>query len=514
MKTMKMKSRKGSALAAVVIFTVIFTILGFSGLYLAQAEVVLTHKEVSSTKAFYLAEAGLAKLTAKLYNEKEYYNIDDIDETELGEGAYQVEIYDDDPPYAISTGTVRGKQQKIRVELSFLARPYEDAIYAGNASGQDFTLALRGQGLPISSIFSSRETGGKDMVNGNIFADGDVALFEESSINPAPLPNAYGLSGDVDATGNINILDSAAIAGDVNPNAAPVEDPDLISMNYHINNTHNVAQLFADEGVASGRLPWDHELYNVLIKNPSDRASEIGSTVGDDYFLEPVSVNNDGADSKDAKTLLDMGENRIYYVDGDVWIHSPRTYGFLLDGSVTIVATGDIHISDNTKYADSQSMLGLVALGKHDDYGQLVSGGNIYFGDPRFGTTYTVSAFMFAANDFLYNTDSITGGTEEPQTGFSVFGNFSALNQVSIFRDWYDDSETGQAKPAYFDPKQNLWLDVETGHELRDGEVESIRHYQMQVSYDDRLRNPDTQPPGLPRGGRAIFSGLTRWMQI
>ena len=203
----------------------------------------------------------------------------------------------------------------------------------------------------------------------------------------------------------------------------------------------------------------------------------------------------------------------LKHVDGDVWIHSPKTYGFLLDGIVTIVATGDIHISDNIEYADSGSMLGLVALGTYDG-GQLVSGGNVYFGDPRFGTTYTVSALMFAANNFLYNTDSVTGGSGEPETGFSVYGNLSALNQVSINRDWYDPGGTGDPKPAYFDPGTGLWVDLGTGAALTSGEIDSLRHYQMQITYDERVRTVDTQPPGLPKGNGTIFAGLTQWEEF
>ena len=75
-------------------------------------------------------------------------------------------------------------------------------------------------------------------------------------------------------------------------------------------------------------------------------------------------------------------------MDGDVWVHASPTYGFTVNGEVTIVATGDIHICDNIEYANEDSLLGLVALGTYNESGELVSGGNIYFGDPRFGTTY------------------------------------------------------------------------------------------------------------------------------
>jgi len=502
-----LKSEKGLALVAVVAFTCIFTILGFSMLHLAATEIVLTQKELNSTKAFYAAEAGLAELTTKLYN-KQFENIED---TALGELSYQVDFYyDEDPPYAISTGRARNVEKRIKVELSFLASPYERSIYAGNSDGEKYTFTLRGQGDP--QAVGGREVGGRDIVNGNVFVGGDATLYEESSVNPSPLPNPYKYAGDVDSTGSTNVLDSASVSGAVSEGVAPLDHPSLVAMNYEVNNTHNVSEIFADEGVDWGHLPSDNELYNVMVKNPTDRSGECAATAGDDYFLEPASVSG-GGDQKDARTPLHMGDNRIYYVDGDVWVHSQQTYGFLVDGKVTIVATGDIHISDNIKYADSESLLGLVALGQYDDAGQLISGGNIYFGDPRYGTMYTVSALMFASDSFLYNTDSVTKGAAEPTSGFSVYGNLNALNQVSIERDWYDDG-TGTARPAYFDSRTDQWVDLETGAALSAAETGSLRHYQMMVTYDDRVRTQDTQPPGLPRGKGTIFGGLKYWEEL
>jgi hypothetical protein len=274
-----------------------------------------------------------------------------------------------------------------------------------------------------------------------------------------------------------------------------------------------VSKIFKDAGVDWGYLPSDNELYDVMVKNPTDRSNECATTSGDDYFLEPSKVDNFGAQYKDAKTPLDLGENRVYYVDGDVWIHSPRTYGFLVEGKVTVVATGDIHVSDNVKYADSESLLGLVALGKYDDSGNLVSGGNIYFGDPRFGTLSTASAFMFAADSFLYNTDSVSRSSAEPTSGIEIFGNLNAMNQVSIERDWYTNN--GKSRPAYYDSDTGQWVDLETKKALSAKEVSSLRHYQMGITYDDRVRSQETQPPGLPKEKKGtIFGGLKAWQEL
>jgi hypothetical protein len=473
---------------------------------------VLTHRTIKQTKAFHLAEAGVARFVANAYNGE----TEDIENTSLADGSYQVDTYfDESPTYVISTGTVGNFQKKIKVEVSFLSPPYEHAVFGCNSSGEEWTFDLRGLGDPQRARWG-REVGGRDIINGDLYVDGDIALCGESSINPAPDPNPHGLSGDAVATGDVDLHDDASISGDAQTGAEERDTPDLLDMEYEVNNTHNVSQIFADEGVSRGRLSPDHELRDVVEKNPSNRSAECSSTVGDDYFLEPAQVTGSGG-SKSATTPLSLGNERVYYIDGNVWIHSKETYGFLLDGQATIVATGNIYICDNTTYVDDESLMGLVALGEYDAGGQLVSGGNIYFGDPAFGTLYTVSALMFAGNDFLYNTDSVTGNSEEPDTGFSVYGNFAAMNQVSVRRDWYD-AEIGsgqtEARPAYYDPDTDQWIDLEDGSVLSSSEIDTLRHYQMKVDYDARVRDVGTQPPGLPKGAGTIFNGVTRWEEL
>ena len=511
MKNRAFKSEKGLALFAVVVFMSLFILLGFSILDLAKSEIVMTQKELNSTQAFYAAEAGLAQMATNLYGQ----DFKDISETVLGDAKYQVELHmDADPPYVIATGTAGLEVKKIKAEMSFLAPPYEHAVYAGNISASNWRFSLRGTGTPKYSGRSGREVGGKDIVNGNIYVNGNANLYEESSVNPSPLGN---YNGDIELTGKAEILDKASVSGKVNEGAAVKSLPSLADMNYAVNNTHNVSEIFKDAGVDWGYLPSNNELYDVVVKNPTNRRSECNTTKGDDYFLEPARVSNTGGTQKDAKTPLDLGENRIYYVDGDVWVHSPSTFGFLVEGKVTVVATGDIHISDNIKYANDNSLLGLVALGKYDSSGNLISGGNIYFGDPRFGTLYTASAFMFAADSFLYNTDSVSRSSAEPTSGVEIFGNLNALNQVSVERDWYQPSGRTSAvsRPAYYDSDTDQWVDLETKKALSSREINSINHYQMTITYDDRVRSYETQPPGLPKDREGlIFGGLKSWEEL
>jgi hypothetical protein len=512
-----LKSEKGIALVVVVIIGCIFAVLGFSLLKLAEFEMMLTHKAIRRMKAFYFAEAGVTRFITNAYER----NFESIEETVFEEGTYQVEVILDNseaPPCAISIGKVGNEQKRIRVELSFLSFPYEHAIFGGNAFDQDWTLDLRGTGRPErfgSGVSGEIWRGGKDTIYGDVYAKGDVALYEQSNVNPKDSEH-YEINGDVKATGNVDTYDEAIVSGEIQRNVEALPVPDLVAMNYAENNTHNVSQEFAEAGINQGRLPSGNELYNVVIKNPGDRASECSSTPGDDYFFEPRNVSG-GGDFRSANTPLQLGNGRIYYVDGNVWIHNRTTYGFLVDGKVAIVATGDIHICDNILYEDpgyEGDMLGMVALGKYDSSGILVSGGNIYFGDPRYGTTYTFSGMMFAANDFLYNTDHVDRKEAEPDTGFTVYGNFAAVNHVTVNRDWYDPDGYGRSRPAYYNRSTRQWIDIMDGSILSQNEISNLRHYQMIVDYDERVRKPETQPPGLPKGPGTIFNGITYWEEL
>ena len=505
------RRKKGVVLVIVIVVALIFAIVGFATLSIAEQEINLTRIETDRTKAFYYAEAGLAKLSETLQYTTTS-NLDEVLAESMGQGSYSVTLdVNQNQYYAVSTGTSGTVEKSIRVQVNFLAPPFENALFAMNGSGGNYTFQLRGTGNPVVGG-GGTEKGGKDIIRGNVFVDGSVFMYEESSVNPAPAPNKWGYNGDVKATGSVSVAGTSYVSGSVSQNVDEPAPVDLLVMDYANNNTHNVAKIFSDAGVTSGYLPTGSELRNVFVKNPSDRSVECGTTSGNDYFLEPVNVTGGGS-YKEGQTPLHMGDSRIYYVDGDVWVHHKTTYGFKMDGQVTIVATGDIHISDNIEYKDANSLLGLVALGKYNGSGQLTSGGNIFFGDPRYGTMYTVSGLMFAAKDFLFNTDAVSRQSAEPTTGFTVNGCFGAINQVSMNRDWY--TKGGTAAAARYDAAANKWVDAATGTQLTLTEIGTLRHYQMILNYDDRVRDQKTQPPGLPRGGGTkIFDGFSNWQEL
>jgi hypothetical protein len=125
---------------------------------------------------------------------------------------------------------------------------------------------------------------------------------------------------------------------------------------------------------------------------------------------------------------------------------------------------------------------------------------------------YEASAMMFAANDFLYNSTAIGTFSAEPESGFIINGSLSALNKVSVERDWYTNGSV--RRPARYDPITGKWYDSGTGVELTSTQISTMKHYQMIINYDDRVRSRETQPPGLPRGVGYIFGGIIHWEEL
>ncbi len=500
--------RSGAILGVVLVIVGVVSFIGMGLMELAARDAEESSKALLNVRAFWLAEAGAQRIVKRLYD-----GINgNVGNRTLGRmGRYRVWLYDTaDPPYAVARGRAGTVDRFVRVDLTYLATPYEETVFGGNDSGTPWTLHLGGTGNP-----DWRDRGGRDIIDGNVFVNGDLFMDGDSEINSAPPPNTYNLNGDAEVTGDIALDDSASIDGNQMPGSSPRTTPDLRAMDYPNNNTYDIAQVFDDLGISSGYLPVGHPLRDVVVKNPSDRSSECATTPGDDFFFEPRSISGAGT-PKTAVTPLDLGDGNVYYVDGEVWFHNYRTYGFEMDGQATIVSSGDIHISDNIAYEDDSSLLGLVALGEYDAMGNLDRGGDIYFGDPEFGTLFTVDAFMFAGNDFLYNTRSNGGGQEEPDSGFDVFGNFAAVNQVVVHRDWYTQRVGWRRyqRAALFNHATGQWVDLLTGAVLTSTEVSSLRHYQMKVTYDERIWNPETQPPGLPHGTGSIFGGVVGWAEV
>ena len=188
--------------------------------------------------------------------------------------------------------------------------------------------------------------------------------------------------------------------------------------------------------------------------------NQLGQRV-DDYFLEDPTDSTYNTipgeslaiaqnDSDRTHTILvnvtDDQNNKLYYVDGNVFIHATPTYAlrFKNPGTrITIVARGNITISDefyynadyptNLQYSSVNSTvvknpsdaLCLIALTNSAS----ANSGNIYIGDTAYGTGGAIHAMLYAQNDFVDNNINTVD-----QQFISIFGNMTAGDQVRVNR--------------------------------------------------------------------------------
>lgn len=343
---------------------------------------------------------------------------------------------------------------------------YSSALFAGNTSGDPaYTMTFGGSGSQ------------GDAVNGNVYSGGNILRTGSAVLN-----------GEVRATGTLS--GTGGEAGVTQP------IPDLVGMNYPVNNDIDVAAQFASATYGSGgayggsawQLPESNPAH-IFRKNPSDRATNTGSTTKDDYFLEDMyePMNSSSAIDPSAGAHITIsglggepgpnGNELLYYIDGNLWVHNRSAYSFTLWNAsntpvkVTFVVRGNIYISDNIFYEnDNQSGLALIAMKDP----AVTDSGNIYFGDPIFGTLEYMDAFMYAENNFLDTNLSATGSAR-----VTVHDNMTAGNQVKIQRDF------------------------------------GTQHSKLTVNFDPRIWEGDLSLPGIPKvtGPDATFL-VASWREV
>jgi hypothetical protein len=276
-----------------------------------------------------------------------------------------------------------------------------------------------------------------------------------------------------------------------------IEPPDLDSMYYYLAKTestpsgassdwgHDIAVTASDYSSNGHVINDEDSPEHIFVRNPSTSSSSYyggvylrsrsydpiyytdkdGDSVRiDDYFLEdptdstynsPSSSGEIGnAGSKTYPMYLNVQDDaneKVYYVDGNLYLHSPVGYSFCFrepGTKIVIVAKGNIIISDefyynadydeNLDYDDIDStivenptdLLCLIAM-QNDDVPD--DSGNIYIGDSQFGTGGSIHAMLYADNDFIDNNIDGSG-----QAFISIYGNMTARGELRINRNSWD----------------------------------------------------------------------------
>lgn len=418
----------GSALLVSLLSTVF--LFGMAGALMAvgAANKKEQTQSTSRMRALYIAEAGLSQSVATAVMGDMPALAGAEAPTAFSSGQFwgtAVDNGDDTTTITVfgaSDGTTRALEAVVQRTSDGI---YSSALFAGNSSGNSaYDLTFGGSGSQA------------DVVNGNVYSGGNVRVSGTAALN-----------GEVRAAGTI----TGGAGGDAGV-TQPI--PDLAGMNYAVNNGVDVAQQFATGGATysssssyggrAWKLPESNPAH-IFRKNPNDRATNINSTTKDDYFLEDVyePINTSGSIQPSGGSHITIsgvggepgtsGNNLVYYIDGNLWIHNNNAFSFTLWNAtdtpinVTFVVSGNIYISDNIFY-DNVNQDGLAMIAMKDP--AVPNSGNIYFGDPSFGTLEYMDAFMYAENNFYDNNLSASGSAR-----VTVHGNMTAGNQVLINRD-------------------------------------------------------------------------------
>ncbi len=468
------RRRRGSVLLVALIAVMVVAALGSAMLIGGASRDRARDAAVHQTRALYVAEAGMSVALASALSGA-LLNVGAAGApVAFGGGEHWVTAVDngDDTATITAWGRVGGSLRCTQAMLeSSGAGIYDYALFAGNSSGDPgYDMRFSGSGAAA------------DDINGNVYSGGNVVIAADAHID-----------GDVRANGTVSAVASATPAAPSTGVSVPT--PDLAAMDYANNHDFNVASMFASAtwssssmGGSAFQMP-ESSPAHIFRKNPSDRATDNAGTAKDDYYLEDPyeSVNGGASIDVASSTRISLsgingepgpsGTGKVYYIDGNLWIHNRNLFSFALDSSaaaparITLVVKGNIYFSDNVLYRDpARDGVAFVALKDpaHTD------SGNIYFGDPTFGTLERMDAFMYAENNFYDNNLSASGSAR-----VTVNGNMTAGNQVRINRDF------GGA------------------------------HSKLTVNYDDRLVSGAVTLPGLP-GFQYSGSGwaLRSWREI
>lgn len=474
---------RGAGESGSALVTGLITVVMLLGMSAAVMTITLEKSDerseaVDSQRALNVANAGIAHALTNI----SAANTDDIASEEapfaFSDGGYWVTVADQgtDTYLVTSVGQVRGDREVVQaVVQGEQGGVFDNAIFAGNSSGDPlYTLGLGGSG------------GQNDQIFGDMYVGGNLTLVDDASV-----------TGTVRAAGVITGMDGVEGAGQLGPNLYAMNYPGTADVQVADEFNGGDAEYKSDgAGGTAWQLPEENPAH-IFRKNPSDRKTEYQSTVKDDFFMEDPYESVSGGSQTSSKYAYQVslsgvnGESgansnkMIYYVDGNLWLHNKHTYSLQMESAsgdgtqVLFVVSGNIYFSDNFFYGDEDNDgVAFIAM-QDDDYPD--DTGNIYFGDPVFGTINKMYGYMYAENNF-YDMNLDSSGSEKVE----IHGNMSAGNQVIVDRDY---------KTAYG----------------------SIKHTKLTVDFDERVSNGALNIPGLPGqsgAGEASNFSVVAWRRV
>ena len=457
------RRRRGGILLASLVLVMVLAGVMVSVFTVSVAQKNEVGRSTGELRALYLADAAVTDCLASIAIADETgaaapteMGTQDAPVT-LNGGRYWADITDNgDNSFTVqatgSAGLMRRRVQAVVAPVG--GGIYDHAVFAGNAGGTaGYTLDLGGTG------------GQADVIDGDIFSGGDIEVTGDATV-----------SGEINAGGTVY--------GALGNSGVKRPTPDIAGMDYANNNDFDVAALFAaatwQSSSAGGRayqLP-ESSPAHIFRKDPDDRVTETSSTNKSDYFLEDPYESIKGFTFPNGRPGQEItlsgtmsepgvsGTDKVYFIDGNLWVHNKPSGRFMFRNTdaegakVTFVVKGNIYISDDVYIADEdKDGVAFIAITDPAE----TDSGNVYFGDPRYGTLDYMQSWIFAENNFYDNNLDASGSKT-----VTLKGNMTAGNQVAIMRD-FDDGNG------------------------------NIEHSKLTVNFDNRISNGSIALPGLPR---------------
>lgn len=367
----------------------------------------------------------------------------------------------------VSTGAVPrgGALQRRRVE-AFLRTDlhplFYKALYVGNWNGDtpydltfgpgdqaDRTVAPPGPS-PDPSWDTAAKTSNADYIEGDVHVNGgNIGVKGMTSI-----------FGNVDASGTVS---GDLVSGVKTAGAPPILPPDLSAQDYDA-----MADLIISSSgssvIQSGPLAGNSPN---IFHGPLASSSYVTAIAPnfDDHDRPYIHLGN-SAGSIPVDSRLD---GALIVVKGNLWLHETTTLTLKFPDAgagthFTLVVEGNLYIADDVNYGShgggpgNDGML-IIAKGVpgqesytdqngnhawdagepilHDDGDGVYEGpregsGNVYFGDPRFGTGGVTDGFIYAENNAYLTSinPNVTGFANATDAIYGVGGFLSAGNQL------------------------------------------------------------------------------------
>lgn len=424
-------ARRGSAIITTVL--VLMVVMGLSGAIMTLGMGSKSEQRASTEdlQALYAAESGVSDAIADLAAGRSGGLGTPIKPVDFSGGGYWVTTQDHyDSTYTIrSYATVRTGDHALEVVVRApLNVIYSQALMAGNAARDpNYALHLSGN-LPKG-----------DTVDGDVYSGGDVLVEDDAAI-----------LGSIRATGTI--------VGANGQTGVAMQVPDIPSMQYDTNHDVDVASAFAGAswgGSALGGSAWQlpaSDPAHIFRKNPSDRSTYTAKTAKDDYYLEDPweTLGTDPARNGSNAHPITLsgtggqpgtnGNQLVYFIDGNLWVHNLQTNSFRFDNSdpegfrVTFVVKGNVYLNDNLFYGDPNlDGVAFVAISDPSEH----DSGNVYLGDLLDGSVAPIGASLSHVDAFLFaERDLFESSIDRLGLGSVTYrGNLTAGNHIVMKKD-------------------------------------------------------------------------------